>query len=90
MTEAYEVLVAASVSKEIRRLPPQAQQAVIAGVTWLRSEPRSGKPLWGELRGLWSLRRGDYRVLYRVDHAALRVQVARVGHRRDSYRKPAP
>lgn len=90
MTEAYQVVAAASVSKEIRRLPVQAQRAVIAGMTRLGAELRSGKPLAGELRGLWSLRRGDYRILYRIDDAARRIGVARVGHRRDVYGSPAP
>ncbi|TMF13695.1 MAG: hypothetical protein E6I33_10975 [Chloroflexi bacterium] len=32
-------------------------------------------------------RRGDYHVLYRVDDASKIVEVARVAHRRDVYRR---
>ena len=53
----------------------------------LGREPRAGKPLSGKLSGIWSLRRGDYRVLYRIDDDASLVEIARVGHRREVYRR---
>jgi mRNA interferase RelE/StbE len=87
MSDSYEVVIAVSTSRAIRRLPPATQRTILAGVTALGLDPRSGKPLSGVLRGLWSLRRGDYRVLYRIDDGIRRVEVARVRHRRDVYRK---
>ncbi len=45
-----------------------------------------GKPLRGELAGVWSARRGTYRVLYRVLDAAQEIVVLSVQHRRDAYR----
>ncbi len=47
---------------------------------------RVGKPLVGELDGLWSARRGDYRVVYEIDKDADVVIVHRVQQRRDVYR----
>ena len=88
MTDAYEVVIAANASRDIRRLPHEAQRRVVAGLTVLALEPRAGKPLTGVLSGLWALRRGDYRVLYRIDDRARRVEIARVGHRREVYRRP--
>jgi len=35
---------------------------------------------------LHSARRGDYRVIYRIDEEARRVDVAAVEHRSDAYR----
>lgn len=87
MSETYAVVVAAEASKSIRRLPKPQQKTVIAALRGLAVDPRSGKPLTGELAGIWSLRRGDYRVLYRIDDRAGRVEVARVGHRREVYRR---
>jgi mRNA interferase RelE/StbE len=87
MGDAYEVVVAAEALKSIRRLPKPHQKTVVAGLTGLATDPRSGKPLTAELAGIWSLRRGDYRVLYRIDDRARRVEVARVGHRREIYRR---
>lgn len=47
---------------------------------------RVGKPLRFELAGVWSARRGTYRVLYRINEDAREVVVLRVEHRRDAYR----
>lgn len=53
----------------------------------LAADPkRVGKPLVGQLAGLWSARRGDYRVVYRIVDATVTVFVIRIGHRRDVYR----
>lgn len=85
--DGYDLVIAAAAARSIRRLPKQAQQAVLAALTSLGDEPRAGRPLMGELAGMWSLRRGDYRVLYRIDDHSRRVEVASVGHRRDVYRR---
>jgi mRNA interferase RelE/StbE len=87
MSDAYEVRLSVDAAKSIRKLPKQVQRAVVAALTALENDPRGGKPLIGELAGIWSLRRGDYRVLYRIVDRERRVEVARVGHRRDIYRR---
>jgi addiction module RelE/StbE family toxin len=87
MGDGYEVIVSAEVAKDLRHLPKQVQRAVVEALSALAEDPRAGKPLTAELAGVWSLRRGDYRLLYRIDDEARRVEVARVGHRRDVYRR---
>ena len=47
---------------------------------------RVGKPLRDDLAGVWSARRGTYRVLYRIHEDLREVIVLRVEHRRDAYR----
>jgi len=42
-----------------------------------------GKPLRHTAEGLWSLRVGDWRILYKVEGG--KVLVLRVGHRREVY-----
>jgi mRNA interferase RelE/StbE len=50
------------------------------------SNPRRvGKMLRRELAGIWSARRGTYRVLYRIDDDPKEVVVLRIEHRRDVY-----
>jgi mRNA interferase RelE/StbE len=83
----YVVSVATRAAKDLRRLPGNTQSAVIEALDGLALDPRGGKPLSGELAGIWSLRRGDYRILYRIDDRAFRVEIARVGHRREVYRR---
>jgi mRNA interferase RelE/StbE len=47
---------------------------------------RVGKPLKLGLDGLHSARRGDYRVIYRIDDQHRRVDVMTIEHRSDIYR----
>ena len=42
-----------------------------------------GKPLMGNLSGYWSLRVGDYRVVYRLENRE--VKIIQIAHRRDAY-----
>jgi mRNA-degrading endonuclease RelE of RelBE toxin-antitoxin system len=62
--------------------------AVIDFVTsTLIADPhRAGKPLRDDLAGVWSARRGTYRVLYRIRETPREVVVLRIDHRRDAYR----
>lgn len=75
-----------------RALSDQLPEAVAAAVvefltTALVQQPvRVGKPLRGELAGIWSARRGTYRVLYRVRQEPREVIVLHIAHRRDVYR----
>jgi mRNA-degrading endonuclease RelE of RelBE toxin-antitoxin system len=53
----------------------------------IAEHPRpAGKPLVGELAGLYSARRGDYRVVHEIDDDRKVVIVHRVQHRRVAYR----
>ena len=87
--EPYELVVTPPAARAITdRLPDAVAGAVIEFLTGtLIHEPRRvGKPLRGELAGIWSARRGTYRVLYRVVEEVREVVVLRVEHRRDVYR----
>jgi len=69
-------------------LPEAVAFAVIDLITGplLDNPRRIGAPLRDELAGVWSARRGTYRVLYRIDDDKREVIVLRIGHRRDVYR----
>lgn len=47
---------------------------------------RVGKPLAEPLAGQHSARRGEYRILYIIDNAAMTVTVTAAGHRRHIYK----
>ena len=69
-------------------LPEPIAAAAIEFLTGalIAAPQRVGKPLRFELAGIWSARRGTYRVLYRINEQAGEVVVLRVEHRRDAYR----
>lgn len=70
------------------RLPEPVAAAVIDFLTTalVRQPRRVAKPLRGDLAGVWSARRGTYRVLYRLRDEPPEVVVVSIEHRRDAYR----
>ncbi len=85
----YRIVVARPAATAIaEELPEAVAAAVVELITGplLDNPRRLGVALRNELDGLWSVRRGAYRILYRIDDARREVVVLRVGHRRDVYR----
>jgi mRNA interferase RelE/StbE len=70
------------------KLPEAVAVAAIEFVTTalIANPQRAGKPLQDRLAGIWSARRGTYRILYRINEKQREVVVLRVEHRRDAYR----
>lgn len=90
MTDSpYQVAVAPTAQREIQRLPEKVATAVAEFVCGpLAENPRCvGGSLQLDLEGLHASRRGDYRVIYRVDDPAKFVRVVNVDHRADVYRR---
>lgn len=71
-----------------QRLPEPVAAAVVDFLTTalITNPHRLGKQLRGDLAGLWSARKGTYRVLYRINEDLREVIVIRIEHRRDAYR----
>jgi mRNA interferase RelE/StbE len=84
----YGLLVTPPAQRALDRLPERVAAAVAELLTGdLLAVPRRvGKPLRRELAGIWSARRGSYRVLYEIDDEKKRVVVLRIDHRADIYR----
>jgi mRNA interferase RelE/StbE len=85
----YELVLTPPARRALtERLPEAIAAAVIDFLTTaLVHQPRRvGKPLRGELSGVWSARRGTYRVLYRLREHPREIIVVRIEHCRDAYR----
>ena len=70
------------------KLPESVAAAVVEFMTGalIDNPRRAGKPLRGDLSGIHSVRRGTYRVHYRINDQDRGVVVLRIDHRRDIYR----
>ena len=87
--QPYEIVLTPPARRAITDdLPEAVAAAVIDFVTTalLDNPRRVGKPLRNDLDGIWSARRGTYRVLYRIRENPREVVVLRIDHRRDAYR----
>ena len=86
---AYSVVLSAAAKRAVERDLPEAVAAAVVDFLFgaLAAEPhRVGKPLRFELEGLWSARRGQYRVIYSIHEDQVLVRVVRISHRADVYR----
>jgi mRNA interferase RelE/StbE len=85
----YELVVTPPAERAIaEQLPEPVATAVVEFPTTslIREPHRLGKQLRRELSGIWSARRGTYRILYRIREDPREVIVLRIEHRSDVYR----
>jgi mRNA interferase RelE/StbE len=83
----YRLEIKPRALKELGRIGEPEQSRIQRRIDALADHPRpaGAKKLQG--RDYWSIRVGDYRVLYRIEDNVLVILVVRVGHRKDVYRK---
>jgi mRNA interferase RelE/StbE len=88
---AWQIELDRAAVRDLKKLDRPTAQRILA---FLRDrvaaldDPRSiGEALRGSRLGeFWKYRVGDYRVIARIEDAAVRVLVVRIGNRRDVYR----
>jgi mRNA interferase RelE/StbE len=90
--EPYAIAWTAPARRALTRLPEKVATAAVEFLYGsLAANPhRVGKPLKLEMAGLHSARRGDYRVIYRIDEGDHRVDVLAIEHSSDAYRPAQP
>ena len=87
--DAYELVLTPPAQRAIAEKLPEAVAAAVIDflTTTLVANPhRVGKQLRDDLASIWSVRRGTYCVLYRINDELNEAVVLRVEHRRDAYR----
>lgn len=84
----YAVAWTAASRRSLTRLPEKVATAAVEFIYGSLAETprRVGRPLQFGLAGLHSARRGDYRVIYRIDDDLRTVTVMAIEHRSDAYR----
>ena len=82
----YEVVYRSSAAREFRKLDRRIARRVALRVEALAGDPRPPdvKKLVNWSNG-WSIRVGDYRVIYQIDDGVQRVTVVHVSHRSEAY-----
>ena len=84
---SYKLVIKKSVAKDLRKIPKQDVERVLARIRSLAddSRPLGAEKLSGEEK--YRVRQGNYRVLYTIDDIEVCVVVVKAGHRRDVYRR---
>lgn len=84
---SYSLEIKRSAAKELGLLPARDRDRIITRIRALTRDPRppGAERLSGQER--YRIRQGDYRILYEIEDAVLRIVVVKIGHRRDVYRR---
>ncbi len=82
----YQVIIPKSIQKQIEKIDNKIRVKIQFSLIQLSIDPFTGKRLEGELKGLWSYRISQYRILYEIKNKELLVWIFKVGHRKDVYK----
>ena len=84
----YRIEISGEARRGLHKLPAKAAAAIIEFITGPVAETpaRLSKPLTNEFTAYRTARRGDYRVLVRIDESGRVALVVRIDHRADVYR----
>ena len=74
-----------SAQQFIADLQPPLQTRIENALLEIAANPRAGKPLKGDLKGNYSQRVGDWRIIYSIEKSFAYVKDVR--HRREVYRR---
>ncbi len=71
--------------KRFRKVPKSDRESILSMIErkLFREPAVFGKPLHSPLHALWSLRIGDYRIIYRIMGDIVRIEL--IGHRSTIY-----
>ena len=87
MTGFYKLVIKKSAERELRAIQQQDLRRIVGRIRALAENPRPAgqEKLSGEER--YRVRQGDYRIVYAIDDASRIVEIVKIGHRREVYRK---
>jgi mRNA interferase RelE/StbE len=89
MSRVWHVEFDPDAARDLRKLGAVAEHAIFRflrqRIATAGDPRRFGKPLTGDLKGLWRYRVGDYRIVAAIEDNRFVVLVVTVGHRRDVY-----
>jgi mRNA interferase RelE/StbE len=76
-------------ARDLRKLGAKPQRLILCylrqRIATAENPRRFGRPLTGDLKGLWRYRVGDYRIVAAIEDDRFIVLIVTVGHRRDVY-----
>ena len=86
----YRIRFLPEAAEELASLDKQVAQRILKKLRWLAENlgNLTPEPLGGELKGLFKLRVGSYRVFYSFDRERKVIYIHLLGHRREIYKLP--
>ncbi|MBI5139390.1 type II toxin-antitoxin system RelE/ParE family toxin [Candidatus Nomurabacteria bacterium] len=81
----YRLIFTDIAKKQYERLGGKLKQQIDKGLDRIANNPKLGKPLRGDLNGIWSERVATFRVLYKIYINEVRVLILLIEHRKSIY-----
>jgi mRNA interferase RelE/StbE len=82
----YRVFLSRIAEKDLEKVNKENKPQIFAALFDLRRDPYLGKKLEGKLCECYSLRVGQYRIIYKIYKAQLTILVIRIGPRQGVYK----
>ena len=83
----YIVRIYPQLSEFLTHLHPHLKLKIRKALEEIGSNPYLGKPLKEELKGLYSYRVSQYRIVYRIRHYEILVEVVDIANRKTVYQR---
>ncbi|HXW41676.1 MAG TPA: type II toxin-antitoxin system RelE/ParE family toxin [Xanthobacteraceae bacterium] len=88
-TRVWRVEFDPDAARDLRKLGAAAEGTIVRylrqRIATTGNPRRFGRPLTGDLKGLWRYRVGDYRIVAAIEDDRFVVLVVTIGHRREVY-----
>jgi mRNA interferase RelE/StbE len=85
----YSVRILKPATKELERVDRSTAERIADRIQWLSENLDSTKlyPLKGDLRGLYKIREGAYRIIFEILKDERVIIIHGIGHRSDIYKR---
>lgn len=85
MVTMYSLVFTELAKGQYENLNARLKGQVDKGLARISKNPKMGKPLRGDLKGIWSERVATFRILYKIQEADIEILILVVEHRRSVY-----
>jgi mRNA interferase RelE/StbE len=85
MVTMYGLVYTDKAKEQYEALDARLRRQVDKGLERIRQNPQLGKPLRGELKGIWSERVATFRILYKIRNKEVEVVILVIEHRKSVY-----
>ncbi len=82
----YQIVFSRAAEKDIAKISKKDKPHIFAVLFDLRKEPYLGKKLKGKFQDYYSLRVGDYRIIYKIYKKEVEILIIRIGQRQSAYK----
>lgn len=83
--KVYKIQYSPEAKEAIEKLQEKKKRQIKSAIERLANNHVYGKPLDGALKGYYSYRSGDYRIIYRIIRDEITIMIMLVGHRGSVY-----